>query len=1022
MTLFAFHAIAAAQSFQVQCLQESCGGLCYQFNSPFPAGTVNNWSFGDGTTLSTTNISVTHCYTNVNTYSNMNTTPVVKLSASGQPGQQITLNHNACQKGIFIGATDGAILTNLSAYTVLPGSLFNGQANSQEVYVYAPVLIDKDFTFQQTNIMMAASAGFDIWTSSLTLEHHTEISVKQGCPCLWRGIQLSGGSLFTKSSTSLKNALYAVAVRGKKTLDIQQTSFTNNYIGILGYGDNYKLEFTLSGNTFSSSGTLLNWCGGPAFLGDPFYPSGGVYSTDKGWAGICLIGILTEAIGQNGPVNTFMNLANGIVLTNSSTGKMVGTSLSKGIVQCRFEQIKRGNYPLDIAGNGIFFRDSKGTNFMRQAGLGKYNTSNPTFRECSTGIHGIFKTGASTRVLSVQNRMTAMDRGYFMDGLGGTNRLEILDNYIQSNQDFEPGYGNKRAIGVEILSQTTSTQVHVDNNDILLNQPNFSASLGIHIRQALLTFPASGQVTVNNNLVTMPSKGSGILVTNTGHPIMQENTVTQSVQYGHGIYEGGNDHSQIQCNDIQGPVPISPYSFGIEYAGLFAGFATDAIIRENSVTNFESGVKFNWDCGTVDFGCNQILGNNVIGLFYTNGATTGPQIDKGNIWDCTSAVFEAMNINSNYASNKFLAEPGTSAFPDSWDPFDWFEDSNNPTPYCPEDCLSGYTGPTEEGITSTDMAIAQEQISNYPALVNSAEKTLYRKLKRNPGLMENSPVLQNFVSSRENTPVGKFYEVSAGIAGLFEIPAVTQSGLDSITTEIQENLAEMGTLDSLLKTNPEELAYGIYLQQYEQLEEQVADANDEITGILATLHQARTAQAGSLLAENSAINVTEIYDLNEKQVYNIFLSTICLDTIYATPAQLVILSDIAEQCPEEGGRPVLWATAMYGYFTNDNSTINYCGLDFRENDVDAIQIDNKLSIYPNPAFGLCNVSYQVPAKNNNAKIVVSDIFGRSIFVHLIPEGSVSGEFNLPILPAGIYAVQILSGNKVVQSQKLIVLH
>lgn len=995
------------------------GGVCYQFNSPYPAGTMNNWNFGDGTTLSTTNISATHCYTNVNTYGNINTTPLVKLMVSGQPELKVTLNHNNCQLGIFIGATDGTTLTNLTTYTVLPGSLFNGQSNTQEVYVYAPVLIDKDFTFQQTNIMMAASAGFDLWSSSLTIENHRNIGEKQGCPCLWRGIRLSGGSLYTRSNTSLNNALYAIAVRDKKILDVQQTSFTNNYIGMLGYGSNYNLDFTFSGNTFSSSGTLLNWCGGSTgMFDDPFLPSDGNYFTDRGWAGLCLIGTLTEAIGQNGPVNTFSNLANGIVLTNSGAGKIVGTSLTKGIVQCRFEQIKRGNYPLDIAGNGILFRDSRGTNFMRQAGLGKYNTLNPTFRECSTGIHGIFKTGASTRILSVQNRMIAMDRGYFTEGLGGTNRLDVLDNYIQSNQNFESGYGFKRAIGVEIFAQTTSTQVHVDYNDILFSHPDFPGSHGIHIRQALLAFPVSGQVTVSNNLATMQSDGFGIFVTNTGHPVMQENTIIQDIQTGRGIFEGGNDHSQIQCNDIQGPVPVPPYSLGIEYAGLYAGFATDAIIRENSVTNFESGVKFNWDCGTVDFGCNQIIGNNVIGLFYANGATTGPQIDKGNIWNCNSTIYEALNTdNINYINSQFKAEQGTDAFPDSWNPFAWFQPSNNPTPYCPEDCLSGFAGTPEEGVTSTDMAVAQEQISNFPALVNSAEKTLYRKLKRNPGLMENSPVLQNFVSSRENTLVGKFYEVSAGIAGLFEVPVATLSVLDSIMAEIRDNQAEMSTLDSLLKTHPGEPALGIYLQQYEDLEQQVSFAFDEISGILATLQQARAAQASSLLAENSSINATEIYDQNEKQVNDFYLSTICQYNVQPTPAQLSVLSAIAEQCPEEGGRPVLWASAMYGYFTSSNPGISACSLEERDNKFSESSPSENFKLYPNPAHDICYIAFPAPERGKTYAVRLLDIFGKTLSVYTLNYG----ECDIPLntIPPGMYWVQLMDDRIPLGLKKLI---
>ena len=989
---------------------------------------MNNWNFGDGTVLSSTDITVMHCYTNVNTYTNINTTPTVTLSVSGQPPAQKTINHNNCQNGVFIGAIDGTSPTNLTSYSaVLPGILYNGLTNTRDVHVYATVWIDKPFTFYETDITMAPGAGFSIGatgnnTYSLTLEKNTIIGVKQGCGCQWRGIQLHGGSLFVRLNSTLKDALYAVAVRSKKVVDIRDSNFENNYIGIFAYGSQANMDFYLSGNNFYSNSTILPWCGGPSLLGegDPYIPSYGDFFTDRGWAGICYYGANTKAIG-NGNINTFRGLANGIVLNGSSVGTLMSPgSISGGISLCKFEGIARGNYPASNGGNGIFFLDRRGVNHMRQTGSGLGNVSNPSFDGCEVGIHVISRSGmGNSTIISSNNRMTNTELGYRITNLSGTGFASITSNYIHASQDFSNG-NYKGGVQAGLFGQLAATNCHISNNTILVDQPmnsgvGFIQGIRIINNAFSSAIPANGNITVNDNQITMSSNGSsGIVVANLGSPVVQGNTVTVAdVQTTIGIFDGGCTNGSILCNDVFGPLP----NLNNVRSGINALFATDATIRDNHITNFDRGAAFDFDCGTVDFSCNDILGNNVNGLFYNSNATTGPQEDRGNVWDCTSLDFEARNQNTlTYLLDFYTAEEGTNAFPKSQFPSDWFTDSTNPTPNCP-------TNPTcpltliPPDIHAQDVAIADGQYNINLGMLNSMEKTLYIKLKENPNLLIGDSLMQSFLNVRANGPIGKFYDLREGMSGLFAVPNATQDHLEDYLVDIQANLQQMGVLDSILATNPPEPQYSNYQQQNDQLGNQNSLIYEAIDTIYSGLYDAQLALADSLLAVNNAIFSTTIADQNEKQVYDIFLNTLAKGILEATPAELATLANIASQCVEDGGRPVWWAILLHNYFTGSNLAIPDCNSEVKGNPI-ALQHknENEFVIFPNPTSGTCKISYQLE-KEQKGEFKVFDLYGHILGVYNIESPSVL--LSLDDLSSGAYIVQFSINGKLVKSEKLI---
>jgi hypothetical protein len=79
-----------------------------------------------------------------------------------------------------------------------------------------------------------------------------------------------------------------------------------------------------------------------------------------------------------------------------------------------------------------------------------------------------------------------------------------------------------------------------------------------------------------------------------------------------------------------------------------------------------------------------------------------------------------------------------------------------------------------------------------------------------------------------------------------------------------------------------------------------------------------------------------------------------------------------------------------------------------------------MDVHPNPFNHETTVSYFLPSQHNGAKIVVSDLKGRSLLESSIGSsgrGSVILNCNLP---AGLYICKIIANNKILGSRKIII--
>jgi hypothetical protein len=844
---------------------------------------------------------------------------------------------------------------------------------------------------------------------------------------MWRGIFHNGGGLTINGNSTVQEALYGIAFRTSNIgLTIQNAVFRNNYIGILGNSTLANFSMVLSQSEFTTNASLKNWCGpgNGGIYGNPFSPSSGQFFTDRGWAGIYLNGMLTQTIGNGPGYNIFSELANGIVMQNSSAGTMavLGGPITNGIQRCRFLHMHRGSYPVNIGGHGILFNSTVAGRFMRQVGSGPGSILSPTFNDCEIGVFARLPDyGKYSAIIVKDNRMTQMESGVWVLSSSGPVRAEVTNNDITSDTYFGHDiFGTIGIVGVyaSFGTQNAATKVLIEGNTISTDY-DFESGV-IHCIRAdknYLDLNTAGEVEILNNQLTMNSKGSAIWLGSIRKGVVGDNEVNIVVEelIGTGISSFGGAENTISCNDVTGPPGGLDEGMAIQ-DGIYIYGVPQAQVVDNHITHFDRGMTFGFSNGASNIACNEFLGTNEQGLLVN--ADIGNQPDKGNYWYCTSlGPFNWEALNNAGLGDHFTAQLGTDFFPDFWSPNDFYINSNNPTPSCPSnpncDLLIA-----ESQLTNADLLVANGQsLGGYGGWTNSAKQTLYRKLKDDPGLLTGNLLMQNFLSAQANTTVGLFYELREDIFDLPNAAATEQAALDANLSEELDIVADMRDITDLLANNPPEPLYSQLVAQYNALAEDLEELNEADSLLLLAVEVAQVDAADDLLAFLDGITATQPWEVNEKQVFEIFLSTIAQGIGEGTNAQLEALEDIAAECPNEGGRAVLDAIQLYSALTGEQLEIVDCGTQEREGNARNTAASNAaLTLVPNPSLGPVTVQYRLP-NDEAGQVIVTDLHGR--LVVYLPIESGTGATMLPVFNRGVYFVRMMSKGTVLEQSKLV---
>lgn len=140
-------------------------------------------------------------------------------------------------------------------------------------------------------------------------------------------------------------------------------------------------------------------------------------------------------------------------------------------------------------------------------------------------------------------------------------------------------------------------------------------------------------------------------------------------------------------------------------------------------------------------------------------------------------------------------------------------------------------------------------------------------------------------------------------------------------------------------------------------------------------------------------------------------------------SQVNLLTNIAFQCPYEGGTAVFRARALLSGITEDvfdDETL--CGQQGSQGLMLPPMVGNEVKpeivLFPNPAQHSVTVRMQEAIKGE-VELSIYNLYGQKLEVHLLG-GMTDYSFSTENMPQGIYLVRIQQGKEIIYSTKLVI--
>ena len=939
--------------------------------------------------------------------------------------------------GIFIGVKLTTHL--LTSYSVLPGASI---ASPIPVFVAGYITIDKAFTFTNTDIQFHSNfAGFNVSNASYPFELvNSNLHATNGCPCLWRGIEVTQrGILRCNSGTIISDALYGIRIRNSNptiNIDLNNVRFNRNYVGIRGANN---LGLTMQQTIFNGQGPLLAICDlvglndlvAPSSAGNfftqPITPV--FYSNQNGFAGMYIENaFLNMPAGAN---NAFQDLAYGIMTSDCNVQIRANST---------FMNIAAGGYGYRRTA-GIFFRDTDDNaandfNFIGNGGS--------DFTNCVQGMQIRSETPFRTRIGISNTGMNDVRTGIFLDArFGGgeflgsnvlTPFIGIQNNII--NATLPPPLLLSNG-GITFLDFSPGeSQVEISNNEVnisSINGPMTGGFTGIAIDGMLPTSdpgPGIVEADVHDNIVNQ-SNGGEIGIGTSTHPNVWIRNNILSVLDGITSWSGiktnyGGNTNMVACNRVT-VAPTASVTEGL----LHVDGVTNSQFLRNTFNGAGNGAHFEAGCTGTEYRCN-LMENNTTGLFYDNAANTGdqgtPTTSNGNQWvggGDAEADLSVPYINSRYFVRPVGDETPSSVIP----PINtlWFFQIL-PTanvecliPECPSLPPDGFE--FNIWLTPWDTLVAEglglKLIETYSAsLVWQHEYHLFRKLIDYPDLVQNNVLMQNFQSSLlgSNTEAFCNIQVDSRIAltpGL-DVLSEIHSNMDSIVQT--EN--EIAILDSLLNISVDSLETALLFQE---LSVKIAWLDTLLSmqeTIIETFNLERATTIADYLDQLNSKDANNTCESNLKRFLEIYYQTVASNL---NPDSILLedLESIAIQCPKDGGPGVYAAGALYQGLTGILPISGDCSPTPREG---VVTFDKpSFLILPNPNQG--SFSVNIPLSLVGEQTLIRVVDARGIRVKDIPtQGEQSVFLNLGEQINGLYFVLIVNSKATSKAQPFIIQH
>lgn len=373
-----------------------------------------------------------------------------------------------------------------------------------------------------------------------------------------------------------------------------------------------------------------------------------------------------------------------------------------------------------------------------------------------------------------------------------------------------------------------------------------------------------------------------------------------------------------------------------------------------------------------------ITGNTITGTGYgiveRSDAFVGQQKHQGNQWSdivfpnfAYGPVYHAW-CQSDPSNNKFTVHTQQSTCnqdpncfntyhpqriePDLMDEF-FGQQSGTPSQGCNFEFTGGGTDELDRQVAQGTLALPTDN----QAMGWVLQRYLYQKFKGNPSLTSEHASFPAFMTGKENTTVGKFYDVHAAIENALKAGANVDAPSTQALSDINGLLESMAGVDEAveqqgltetLKTQKQGLILQIHGHHW---------AYDS----LRTIHETQVAvNLQTAYSLNQAIATTHAYETNEKAVNQIRLLSLMQQGGELTAGQVAALQTIAQQNIKQGGPAVPASLGMLPACVNleipyeylaipDPRDLEYAQMAEERNANEAYQLASNISVSPNPA-------------------------------------------------------------------------
>ncbi len=890
------------------------------------------------------------------------------------------------------------------------------------------LIIDIDVSILNTGIVLGS--GAEIIVGDVNSSSPVKLTI-QGCSLgscnqMWRGIKVLSQNHLIFKDNQIQDAEYAItaipsygpsSLSPRTKVEITNNKFYSNHVGF--YVPNGEWwgnieHFPFSGNTFYKS---------PYFnLKPPTDVNLSNYNAQKSFAGIVISGLSEFTVGSPNGIgfdNTFNYLRNGIISTGS-------TWLT--VFRADFDDL----YDYFGTSGTASINNSTGIGILANGGI--INVSSSRFNKCGHGVY------ANSSFLGINNnKMPEVN-------VGIQTNFPIsfsINDITQPQQSISFKYN---ALLARNLNKWLNFSAYkVENNHFShhnsTNGDSDNPEAAIDIDNANNPNMDDGKAKIDNNVFDFTGYFDGIRVSNLNNWDIYDNTInltSASTSISKGIILNNANASYLLNNTVNSSY-ASPNPAGTR--GIQVNLSAETELCCNHTYGTTIGTEFVGPCENTDLKTGDFDGN-IYSIMCSEATMLGDQPDlqmglienNGNMFSGTSGKAEHLGGFDFISDSEFRVKensqpsyPPEVSTPNS-PTAEWFKTTGKDPIACTS-CVDPARPSRGERVLDTDLHFVDGTYheSPYGTMVEwEGQMRLFNQLKKTPSMISLSETIGRFYTSAESGVIGQFWNVENAIEKITELPENMMASIGSVWEHIQTNES---AYESVLKslnsaTNLEDR--NIILQNASEIR---AEGLNDYHAFLENKHyldSLRTIRCENALLLNRNLPETNILQSNRKAVNEVYLEYLKqIDSTPMSDEQFAIISNIAHQCPLEGGTAVYKARSLYQiwehkYFEDDQLCAQ---TGERKLDTKTISPEN-FSLIPNPAHN--NVTAIIPksiAANSIVGIRLMDMSGRIVFNRTLQYSTGTNlDFDISNLQNGIYFCLVSENGKSIAQTKLIIQH